>query len=137
VVTNHSISVRFSPLLATNGTPKWWLAQFGWTNNFNAAETSDADYDGMLTWQEWIAGTDPIDRWSVLSVTNLRPSASGFVLHWFSVSNRLYGVDRTTNLIMPGFEGIATNLPAMPPVNVYTDQAPGIEKAFYRIKVEQ
>ncbi|MEI8122440.1 MAG: DUF2341 domain-containing protein [bacterium] len=130
-----SITGLFAENLAANGTPEWWLAQYGWTNNFNAAETNDADHDGMLNWQEWIAGTDPTNRSSVLSVTSLFPEGSGFVLHWTSVSNRFYGVDRATNLILPSFDVIATNLPAAPPVNVYTDQVPGIGKAFYRISV--
>ena len=89
----------------------------------------------MLTWKEWIAGTDPTNRWSVLSVTNLIPWGSGFVLYWPSVSNRIYGVDRATNLVLSGFDVIATNIPATPPINVHTDQVPGVGKAFYRIDV--
>jgi len=133
----HVIVALFAENLATNRTPEWWLAQYGWTNNFNAAATNDADHDGLLNWQEWVAGTDPTNALSVLSVTNTFTAASGAVLHWPSVSNRIYGVDRATNLVQPGFQVLATNLPATPPLNVYTDQAPGIDKAFYRINVQK
>jgi hypothetical protein len=125
----------FAANLATNGTPEWWLAQFGWTNAFDAAETNDADQDGLAAWQEWIAGTDPTNRSSVLAATNLSLDASVLVLQWPSVSNRIYGLDRATNLML--FEAIATNLAATPPLNVHTDQASGLDRAFYRIKVER
>jgi hypothetical protein len=131
----YLVEAVFAENLTAHGAPEWWLAQYGWTNAFDAAETNDADHDGMLTWQEWVAGTDPTNSSSVLSVTNLFAVDSGFVLHWPGVSNRIYGVDRTTNLIPPTFESIATNLAATPPVNVYTDQAPDTDNVFYRITV--
>jgi hypothetical protein len=133
----HAFAAVFAECLAANGTPEWWLAQLGWTNNFSAAETNDADHDGLRNWEEWIAGTDPTNRWSVLSVTDLFQTDSGFVLRWPSVSNRVYAVVRATNLLVPPHVVIATNLPAMLPVNVYTDQVPAIGTAFYRIVVEK
>ena len=134
---SHFVVAQFAVNLAAKSTPTWWLAQYGWTNNFDAAETNDADHDGSLNWQEYIAGTDPTNRLSVLCVTNLRRSESEFVLYWPSASNRTYGVDRATNLVVSGFSAIATNLLATPPTNVYTDQVPVIGKAFYRINVEK
>lgn len=134
----HAITAIFGADLATNETPVWWLAGHHLTNgSWNAVAVDDSDADGLLNWQEWIAGTDPTNPRSVLSVTNLFPDGTGYVLHWPSISNRIYTVDRATNLILPGFEVIATNLPATPPVNVHTDQVPGWEKVFYRIKVGQ
>jgi hypothetical protein len=131
----HALTALFVQNLATNGTPEWWLAQYGWTNNFNVAETNDADGDRLLTWQEWVAGTDPTHPLSVLAVTNLTWGGSGVVLRWVSASNRIYAVERTTNLTPASFAGILTNLAATPPVNVHTDQVPVPDKAFYRINV--
>jgi hypothetical protein len=113
------------------------LAQYGWTNDFNVAETNDADGDRLLTWQEWVAGTDPTNPLSVLAVTNLTWGGSGVVLRWVSASNRIYAVERTTNLTTASFAGILTNLAATPPVNVHTDQVPVPDKAFYRINVSK
>lgn len=96
---------------------------------------ADTDGDGMTDGSELTAGTNPTNAFSVLSVTNPLLDPAVFVLQWPSVSNRIYGVDRATNLIL--FEVLATNLPATPPVNVHTDQVPGIDKAFYRINVEK
>ena len=134
---SQSVTANFAANVLTNtGTPEWWLAKYGWTNDLDTAVTNDPDHDGTATWQEWIAGTDPTNRLSVLSVTNLSTSAAGYVLSWPSVSNRIYWVDRSTNLIQPSFESLATNLPATPPMNVYTDQVPVLDRAFYRIRVE-
>ena len=56
-----SIHAAFVPLLATNAVPHWWLAQHGWTNDFDAAALADPDEDGYPTWQEYVADTDPND----------------------------------------------------------------------------
>jgi hypothetical protein len=131
----------FAEVLAAKNTPEWWLAHYGLTNDlwdFDAAETNDSDGDGMPAWQEHIAGTDPTNRASLLAVTNF-PSlnASTFVIAWPSVSNRVYEVDRATNLVSPGFESIASNIPASPPLNVHTDILQDVDKTFYRITVEK
>lgn len=136
MATGTLVAAFAENLTANTGTPEWWLAQYGWTNNFEVASTNDADHDGLATWQEWISGTDPTNALSVLSITNLFAATPGFVLNWPSVSNRLYGVDRATNLMPAEFEGIASNLAATPPSNVYTDQVSGLDKAFYQIKVK-
>jgi hypothetical protein len=56
------------------------------------------------------------------------------VLQWPSVADRLYAVDRATNLVA-GFEYLATNLPAQPPMNRYTDTVDAASAVFYRIRV--
>ena len=64
-LTWHSISapgtvtVFFAATLAAQGTPHWWLAQWGWTNNFDAAELLDQDGDSLFTWQEYPPNTCP------------------------------------------------------------------------------
>lgn len=63
--TWHSISapgtvtVSFAATLAAHGTPHWWLAQFGWTNNFDAVESLDQDGDSLFTWEEYPHNTCP------------------------------------------------------------------------------
>lgn len=53
---------NFTENLAASNTPEWWLALHGWTNDFDAAATRDAEPDGFFTWQEYIADTDPTNR---------------------------------------------------------------------------
>jgi hypothetical protein len=54
--------------LAALNTPLYWLASYGWTTNFNAAETNDVDDDGRLTWQEYQEGTIPTNFQSAMIV---------------------------------------------------------------------
>jgi hypothetical protein len=60
------------------------------------------------------------------------------VIRWSSESNRFYNLSRTTNLLQ-SFAAVtdATNLPATPPENVYTNPVPDGAAAFYRINVHQ
>ncbi|HRT06728.1 MAG TPA: MBG domain-containing protein, partial [Kiritimatiellia bacterium] len=47
-----SAHALFAENLATNYTPEWWLAEHGWTNDFDAAALADDEPDGFPTWQE-------------------------------------------------------------------------------------
>lgn len=55
-----------APYTAALGTPLYWLGAYGFTNNFNQAETNDIDDDGRLTWQEYLDGTNPTNFNSAL-----------------------------------------------------------------------
>jgi hypothetical protein len=91
-ITSNQISVvmdkarqvvaHFDENLVTNGMPEWWLAQFGWTNNFLVAATNDSDEDGMLAWEEWNADTSPTNFVSVLSITNVTVTNGGVRVDW-------------------------------------------------------
>jgi len=135
----RTVTAVFAAQLATNNVPKWWLAQYGLTN-FDADALRDVDHDGLLTWQEWVAGCDPTNINSVFRFTNFVAAASqGIVVRWSSASNRFYDLSRGTNLIvgtnafviLPG----ASNLPATPAVNSYTDTVQGAGPYFYKIGV--
>lgn len=67
------------PALAALGTPQFWLAGHGWTNNFDAAETNDFDNDGRLTWEEYQEGTDPTNYYSAYIELNISGDGSGVI----------------------------------------------------------
>ncbi len=52
--------VYFPPDANTNGLPDLWEFLTGLTNN--ASAYADSDGDGWTDWQEWKAGTNPLDR---------------------------------------------------------------------------
>jgi autotransporter-associated beta strand protein len=119
------------------GTPHSWLAQYGLTN-FNADAVADADEDGQLTWQECIAGTNPTNPASCFRITGSSITSHEAVIRWSSVSNRLYDISRSTNL-MEAFTVVAgaSNLPATPPENVITNLQNDGDMAFYKINVHE
>lgn len=58
------------------------------------------------------------------------------VITWESTSNGTYQVDRSMDLIQGFTEILATNVPATPPLNTYTDTVTGVDDAAYRIQEE-
>jgi hypothetical protein len=115
----------------SNGTPADWMNQYFLTN-----DTQDTDGDGLTNWQEYVTGTDPTDSGSLFSITRQDfVTNGGFSLCWPSISDRVYDVERSTNLATAGFEAISSNLPPTPPMNVHTDSA-ALSGAAYRIRVK-
>ncbi|OQW94504.1 MAG: hypothetical protein BWK77_09150 [Verrucomicrobia bacterium A1] len=134
-----SVMAHFAENTATSGTPEWWLASYGWTDEFDTAESSDTDEDGMAAWQEYIAGTSPTDGQSRFEFRrdDVRAADEGCVIAWTSESNRFYGVWWKTNLADPLVQ-LATNLDATPPLNTYTDVVNSAETSiYYRIDVHR
>jgi hypothetical protein len=90
----------------------------------------------MPAWQEWLAGTVPTNGECVLVFDWIAPTgtASQAVIVWRSVSNRLYDLDRATNLVADGFAPYDTGIQATPPENTYTDNVDGLSEVFYRVR---
>ncbi len=131
------VEVVFAANLAAHGTPEWWLAEYGFTCDFDAAELSDLDIDGVPAWQEYRANTRPDDPQSRLELEAIAPeiAAGEVVLRWRSASNRTYHIWKSTSQLLDFNVPVATNLPAEPPVNSYTDVVNDAEALFYRIEV--
>ena len=93
---------------------------------------------GLRAWQEFRAGTRADDPASALQIEALDPeeAGAGLVLRWQSASNRFYAIG-LGGFLPDGFTArLATNLPATPPVNVYTAALDGLTNAFFRIELE-
>lgn len=59
ISASGTVTVSFAATLAAHGTPHWWLAQWGWTNDFDSVEAMDQDGDDIFTWEEYPHNTCP------------------------------------------------------------------------------
>jgi len=113
-----------------------WLQQYGLPTD-GSADFSDPDGDRMNNWQEWIAGTNPTNALSFLQM--LTPARTGSVVSvsWQSVNNRIYFLQRATNLTAPPvFWTVATNLIGLAGTTPYMDTNAPLP-AFYRVGIQQ
>jgi hypothetical protein len=65
------------------------------------------------------------DAYEMINGTNI-------VLRWSSFSNQIYALYLSTNL-MAGFTIISSNIPAIPPMNTFTDQVDATPQKFWKI----
>jgi alpha-tubulin suppressor-like RCC1 family protein len=115
VSADHTIVANFAADLAANNTPKWWLYQMNtnWSANFDAAALGDQDGDGVPTWQEYIAGTDPQDQASRFllgaSQSNGQPMISFSTVPTSAQYGlqRYYALESCTNLALPVWRGVS------------------------------
>ncbi|NCC94181.1 MAG: hypothetical protein EOM10_13010 [Opitutae bacterium] len=123
------------------GTPLWWLADQGWTEDLEAAALEDPDEDGMLNWEEEVAGTDPKDPESYLRHDEVAFGEMAFSLVWPSVAGRTYQVQYSTNLTEECWVSLpeAEEIGADPPVNrveVAPEELPELHRMF-RVTVQR
>lgn len=98
---------------------------------------ADSDGDGMMDGAEIAAGTRATDSNSVFQVTEIVDIATNsLVIRWSSVSNKLYVVKMSTNL-MSGFSVLTSNIPATPVENSYTDVVNDLPVRFYVIETSE
>ena len=134
----RTITAFFAENMATNDTPEWWLdSHYPGTNDFNNASLSDTDGDGMAAWQEFRAGTDPTNVFSLFEIVNVQSDPSGHMVYWSSVTDRLYAVYKSTNLLASWTNPPVTNNVSgdSSGTNIYIDMGTIDERAYYRIKV--
>jgi subtilisin family serine protease len=143
IVSNSTLAVLFAANASTNGTPEWWLVQYGLTNGTPDQESAaDQDADGLLTWQEYLTSTVPTNAGSkalVISDVESQSDVPDFVVvRWLSFTNLAftYDVYLSTNL-QAGFEPCATNLAATPPINVFTAGVDGVSHRSYYIRMTE
>jgi len=130
----HTVTGNFAPNVTTNTeTPEWWLAQYRLTN-FNSDVLTDLDLDGVKTWEEYIAGTDPTNRNSVLLVDcNVLPNGRR-TLSWFGVQGRIYALEHLVSLYTNNWEAASFESPGADTVISITD-AQLAPEYFYRVRV--
>jgi hypothetical protein len=113
-----------------------WLQQYGLPTD-GSVDATDADADGLNTWQEWRCQTDPTNTLSALSLLSASIDGTHVTVTWQSVSGVNYSLERGTNLAPPSlFTPLVTNLRGQPGLTSYTDtNTAGASPLYYRVAV--
>jgi hypothetical protein len=112
------------------------LLYFGTVSNALSAADADPDGDGASNWQEYVAGTNPLDATSVFEfLPATTPAGNGFVLQWPSVVNKHYTVQSSPSIDSGSWTTIATNLTGTGQAMQWTDSSASTAK-FYRALVQ-
>jgi hypothetical protein len=112
-----------------------WLQQYGLPTD-GSADLADPDHDGMNNWQEWVCGTNPTNRLSVLRLLSAASAGTNATVTWQSVAGVNYHLERTTNMGSL-FALVATNVMGQAGTTTYADtNAIGAGPFFYRVGVQ-
>jgi hypothetical protein len=118
-----------------NGISDAWEMDYFGSVATNRTQLTDSDHDGMTDYAEFIAGTDPTDAASRFYFTGETIQSNRLVqMQWTVVTNRLYQVSVSTNLVswLPVTDWLqASNDPTMN----YTPTNSGDGSHFYRVQV--
>jgi predicted outer membrane repeat protein len=131
-----TVDAYFSPYLATNDVPLWWLALYGFTTDDSGA-VGHGDTDTAPNWEEYYAGTNPTNENSVFAVSGIVESEdSSVTITWYSVSNRYYSLRSRPSLVGGNWETISNDIPATPPLNTVTVYVEDVEQNLYQIELQ-
>ena len=113
-----------------------WETYYGFQTNTAADASTDADADGMSNLDEFRSGTQPRDAASLLRLEPTHhDSPAGFSVRWQSVTGKTYRI-QVANTPLSVFSVLASNLPATPSLNSFTNLPLTADRQIYRIEVE-
>lgn len=116
-----------------------WLIQYGFTNPaaWASDETNDLNGNGLLLWQDYVAGLNPTNTGSVFAVQNLSftGSPSYYQITFSTALNRTYRVDTSSDLstwqtLQDGIAGTGADV-TVPDTRTLSGATP----TFYRVAV--
>lgn len=115
-----------------NGLPDWWEERF-FGRPAAADPAADPDVDGMGNWQEYLAGTHPLDAASALRL-RLERVVAGTVYLWLdSVPGKAYQFEQSVDL--RNWEPAGTPVQATGNGLELALPAPSHASAFYRVRL--
>lgn len=123
----------FARLLSSERTPAGVAQQLATQDLLGCVETSGSNmpYRWCLFGLTLFGDPQASVRIPLSLLFRLEPSER--IVTWNSWANRTYAVYRTPDLATVPSTCLASNLAATPPQNVYTDAAPRLVRAFYRV----
>lgn len=109
-----------------------WAESIAWNGAANGID-DDPDGDGLSNFEEFLAGTDPLNANSVLKITGIRPVSDGIEICWASVAGKVYAVEHAQT---PGgaWLPVKTGIVAEGPESRFT--LPGADSGFFQIVIK-
>ena len=120
--------------LLSNGVPKQWMRDNGLAVT-NAATVEDEDKDGLLNWEEFYAGTSPINAASTFEVSSTSLSGDQLTVSWQAVAGKTYTLGFKSQLTDVSWAPLQTNLAGVEPESSTAVTISG-DQGFYSIIVE-
>lgn len=120
------------------GTPKYWLDNevANASDDYEAAEATDADGDSFTAGEEYIAGTDPNDADDFLKINSVS-NTNGLVITWSSVEGRNYSIITNTSLSVGTPGTLVSGIAGVDGETAYTGTVSGASTVFYEIGVSK
>jgi PKD repeat protein len=130
-------STNAQPNYITALTPfqSWQVLYFGSTTNAAAAPAADPDGDGMSNWAEFLAGTVPTNRASVLRISSIGIETNDLRITWTTGSGRTNVLQRA-EVLGGTFSDLGTVLTSGSATN-YLDLGAATNASgwFYRVRL--
>lgn len=111
---------------------EWEVAHFG---DLSHDGSEDTDQDGLTDRQEYLAGTDPTNRGSVLRVLQVVPITGGpRIVVWSAIPGRDYRVQYKDRVTDPNWSELPFVVTAATTTGHFVDNtASGVAQRFYRV----
>jgi parallel beta-helix repeat protein len=122
-----------------DGMPDRWEMIYGFDFNNAADAALDSDGDGLSNGAEWVSGTDPSDRASVLQLSAVGFNTGGNTLQFLAVAGRDYTIQFRTNAGTGAWTKLQ-DVPAAPTNTLTTVTDPnisGVSAKFYRLVIPE
>lgn len=129
------IDILTSEDFVINGVPKAWLSAYGLAET-NQAALLDSDKDGKFNWEEYHAGTNPLDAASAFKVTQAQTLGQNLQVSWSSVTGKTYILEYKADLEAPNWTVIQSDAEGTAPENTVSIPMNG-SKGFIRVSVSQ
>jgi hypothetical protein len=115
----------------------WRFTHFGTSaSSGDADDSADPDGDGWNNAREFIAGTDPNDRASLLRMSQIQASGNDMRLGFPTVSGKTYRLERSDNLQEGSWTTVEDDIAGTGSEIQVTDPGGAAQtKRFYRIVV--